>query len=370
MKRLINLAFLLLLSLTMTSCVTTSLPVAGPGNGKVKIFLLSGQSNMTGRGMLGWADVPFEKQKHTLLNFVNKPKNIEKYKYLTEGTNKTETGWAVRDDVFITMGTWPHLKKGEEGYDAYKRHGGLGPYYGGRGNRGFGPELAIGHLLGNYYDDTVLLVKVSFGGNSLAKHFRPPSSGGEIGVRYPLVVAAVGEAIAHLSDIIPDYDEGKGYELVGFLWNQGLSDMGTEYAKEYEANMVNLINDLRKDLSAPDMKTVIGLTGNWGWDLKDLIANHARYRITHPDFTEEKTREKIEGLKMVQKAQMDVSNRPEFKGTVATAETRDFWRTRSKFGGHGTEEHWMANGESYWLIGESMALEMVRLLFHETPVRE
>ncbi len=62
------------------------------------------------------------------------------------------------------------------------------------------------------------------------------------------------------------------------------------------------------------------------------------------------------------KAQLDVSKRPEFKGTVATAETRDFWRTRSEFGGHGTEEHWMANGQSYWLIGEAMASEMVKLL--------
>jgi len=50
------------------------------------------------------------------------------------------------------------------------------------------------------------------------------------------------------------------------------------------------------------------------------------------------------------------------KGNVATAETRDFWRPRETHGGNGTEEHWNANGESYWLIGEAMAGEMLTLL--------
>ncbi len=57
-----------------------------------------------------------------------------------------------------------------------------------------------------------------------------------------------------------------------------------------------------------------------------------------------------------------VARRPEFKGAVACAETRDFWRPREKFGGDKQGNHWHGNGESYWLIGEAMGKEMVKLL--------
>ncbi|MFT5857666.1 MAG: hypothetical protein ACI8XO_004928, partial [Verrucomicrobiales bacterium] len=133
----------------------------------VKVFLLSGQSNMTGRGSLGDLNKPTADQDATLAQFIKKPENVENFKFLYSGANKTvnysgpkkiATGWTIRDDVFITMGDWPHLKPGAEGYDAYKKHGGLSPYYGGRGNRGFGPELAIGHALADVYDEPDLLV--------------------------------------------------------------------------------------------------------------------------------------------------------------------------------------------------------------------
>jgi hypothetical protein len=67
-------------------------------------------------------------------------------------------------------------------------------------------------------------------------------------------------------------------------------------------------------------------------------------------------------IRKVTRAQLAVSRRPEFKRTVATAETRHFWRPREEFGGHGTDTHWNANAESYWLIGEAMGREMVKLL--------
>ena len=179
------------------------------------------------------------------------------------------------------------------------------------------------------------------------------SSGGQLGDKYPLVVKSVRDAIAHLPEIVPGYEKDKGYEIVGFFWNQGLSDTSAEYADEYEQNLVNLIKDLRTEFKAPDMKVVVAVTGNYGWDLADLLqwqktqeekdAVAARYR-------------KVTG------AQVAVSRRPEFKATVATAETRDFWRPQEQYGGNKQGVHWHANGESYWLIGEAMGHEMVRLL--------
>ena len=319
----------------------------------VKIFMLSGQSNMTGRGFLGDLDKPATDQQARLVRYIMQPENVEKYKYLYSGPNKTETGWTIRDDVFISLGAWPHPKPGEEGYSVYNKHGGLGPYYGGRGSRGFGPEYAIGHVLGNYYDETVLLVKVSFGGNSLAENFRPPSSGGKLGDKYPLVGKTVRDTIKHLPEIVPGYDKQQGYEIVGFLWNQGLSDIMEPRASEYESNLVNLIKDLRKELGASGMKTVVAVSGNWGWDLAELKER---------EMPEDKRTALLAAIRKVTDAQLAVAHRAEFKGSVATAETRDFWRPRKEFGGHGTDTHWQANGESYWLIGEAMGLEMLKLL--------
>lgn len=330
---------------------------AKPAKGPVKIFLLSGQSNMTGRGTLGDLSKPPADQKATLVKFIMEPKNVEKYKFLYSGPQKTEgpgrVGWTVRDDVFISIGEWPHIEPGQKGYDAYRKHGAFGPFYGSRGSRGFGPELGIGHALGDYYDETVLLVKVSFGANSLAGNFRPPSSGGKLGDKYPLVIKAVRDSIAHLPEIVPGYDKEQGYEIVGFLWNQGISDMTEKPAAEYEENLANLIKDIRKDLKAPAMKAVVAVTGNWGRDLAELRESKKT--------KEEKDAAAAPVLKVVE-AQLAVARRPEFKGTVATAETRDFWRPRAEFGGRGIAVHWQANGESYWLIGEEMGKAMVELL--------
>ncbi len=344
---------------TAILCSASSLAEEAPK--PIKIFILSGQSNMTGRGTLELMNGPEINKKSTLLHYVQQPENLKSLSFLRNGANKTESGWTIRGDVFITMGEWPHLQPGEKDYSLENKHGGLGPYYGGRKARGFGPELAIGHLLGEHFEEPVLLVKVSFGGNNLAVNFRPPSSGGTLGDKYPKIISAYQDAVKNLPEIIPSYTPEQGYELAGFFWNQGLSDGGKEKAAEYEENMANLIKDLRRDLNGPKMPVAMAVTGNWGWDRKDMLANFARHRVKHPNFTLEKGQERVDGLIMLQKAQLAVPKRPEFKGNVAIAETRDFWRSRPIHGGIGTEEHWNANGESYWLIGEAMAKQMLNL---------
>jgi len=343
-------------------CVSSTLAEeADPTKRPIKIFVLSGQSNMTGRGALGNLDEPAAEQEATLVRFIMKPENVEKYKFLYDGSNKTETGWTIRDDVFISLGEWPHLKPEEEGYSCYNKHGGLAPYYGHRRCQGFGPELPIGNALGDYYDETVLLVKIAYGGNSLGGNFRPPSSGGAVGDKYPLVIKAVRDTIENLPQIVPGYDEEQGYEIVGFFWNQGLSDISEPFASQYERNLANLIKDLRKELGVPAMKTVVAVSGNWGWDLKELKEH---------DMPEDQKRALLDAIRKVTDAQVAISKIDEFKGTVRTAETRDFWRPREEFGGRGTATHWQANGESYWLIGDAMVREMLKLLEADTSTEE
>ncbi len=308
--------------------------IAGADSAKpVKIYLLSGQSNMTGRGDPGDLNKPAADQKASLVRFIMEPQNVEKYKFLYKDDGAKGRTWTVRDDVFITMGGWPHEGKSDQG-----KHGGLGIGYGGFRNKGFGPELGLGHALGNFHDEPVLLVKVSFGANSLAENFRPPSSGGTPGDKYPLVVTALKEAIDHLPEIAPGYTQEQGYTIAGFFWNQGEHDAGDKFAPEYENNLANLIKDLRKEFDAPDMKAVIAVTGYGGWENTNA------------------------GLKIVQEAQLALPNRPGFKGNVATVETRDFYRSQEKFGGNNQTIHWHGNGESYWLMGEAMGQAMVEMM--------
>ncbi len=317
----------------------TALAGAAPAK-PVKIYLLSGQSNMTGRGGLGDLNKPAADQKATLVRYIMEPQNVEKYKFLYKENEKKARTWTVRDDVFITAGDWPHDGTKEAG-----KHGGLAPNYGGFRSVGFGPELGIGHALGDFYDEPVLLVKVAFGGCSLAVDMRPPGSGGKLGEKYPLIVKAVTEAIEHLPEIIPGYQKETGYEITGFFWNQGESDLSPEASAEYAENLVNLVTDLRKDVKAPGMKVVVAITGFGG---RELVG-----------FTKDAQKEAIG---KVIGAQLALATRPEFKGVVAIAETRDFYRPQETFGGNKQTIHWHANGESYWLMGEAMGREMVKLL--------
>jgi alpha-galactosidase len=293
----------------------------------VRIFLLSGQSNMTGRGELGNLNKPAEDQKATLVRFIKAPENVEKYKGLYTGANKTRDGWTIRDDVFIIAGAGTNTA-----------HGGLKPGYGGFRNKGFGPELGIGHVLGDRYEEPILLVKAAFGACNLAVDFRPPSSGGQVGDKYSLVVETLRGAVRRLPELVPGYTQEQGYKIAGFFWNQGEHDATEKFAPEYEKNLGNLIKDLRKEFNAPDMKAVIAVTGAGGWDPT------AKWR------------------NMVCDAQLALAKRSEFKGNVATTETRDFYRPQEKFGGNKQGIHWHGNGESYWLMGEAMGRDMVKLL--------
>lgn len=332
-----------LILVTLISATTLGVSSAAtpsrPADGKLKIFILSGQSNMTGRGGLGDLKKPAADQKATLVRYIMASENVAKYKFLYDGKTKDRNGWTVRDDVFITVGDWPHNAT------TGGKHGGLAPNYGGFRSAGFGPELGIGHALGDYYEEPVLLVKVAFGGCSLAVDMRPPSSGGKLGEKYPLIVKAVTESIEHLPEIIPGYTKETGYEITGFFWNQGESDLSPEASSEYEKNLVNLVTDLRKDVKAPNMKVVVATTGFGGRELAS--------------FTKEEQKMAIEKIIA---AQIALPSRPEFKGAAATTETRDFYRPQETFGGNKQTIHWHANGESYWLMGEAMGRDMVKLL--------
>src|SRR5262249_3268466 len=128
-----------------------------------------------------------------------------------------------------------------------------------------GPELQFGHVVGDYFENQVLLIKTAWGGKSLFKDFRPPSSGGEVGPYYLKMLAEVRAALTNVQTDFPSYGN-RGFELAGFVWYHGWND-GVDPKRavpEYETNLVNLIKDVRRELNAPSLPVVIGeLTGPW-----------------------------------------------------------------------------------------------------------
>jgi len=294
---------------------TSPLQSGQAGKGPVKVFILAGQSNMEGQGAIQ-ADPKKNEGKGSLEYLVKTPATADRFKHLVDKGGK----WVVRNDVWIWY---------------LGRKGGLTVGYGARVDR-IGPELQFGHVMGDYFNNQVLLIKLAWGGKSLGKDFRPPSSGGEVGPYYTEVVKQVKDVLGNLKTHFPDYD-GRGYELAGFGWHQGWNDrINQAFNDEYEKNMANFIRDIRKDLGAKDLPFVIAETGMSG---------------------REETNPRALSL---MRAQAAVADYPEFKGNVAFVGTRDFYRPK-EVSPSGQAYHWNSNAETYFLIGNGMGEAMKKL---------
>jgi alpha-galactosidase len=79
------------------------------------------------------------------------------------------------------------------------------------------------------------------------------------------MLAEVRTTLAEIDKRFPAY-KGQGTELAGFVWFQGWNDhINGPFADAYEANLLALIQDLRKDLNAPQLPVVLGQMGQCGF---------------------------------------------------------------------------------------------------------
>jgi hypothetical protein len=286
------------------------------GNKPVKVFLLAGQSNMEGHGFVA-ADPKRNDGKGSLEYVAKQPATASKYRHLLDKDGK----WIARDDV------WIHY---------LERKGKLTAGFGVKEDR-IGPELGFGTVVGDAIEEPVLLIKLAWGGKSLGKDFRPPSSGGEVGPFYREIVQRSKAVLKELNAEFPNFGD-RGYELVGFGWHQGWNDrINRAFNDEYEKNLANFIRDIRKDLGVAKLPFVVAETGMTGPNEK------------HP-----------RALSLM-KAQAAVANSEEFQGNVAFVATRDFWREKEQ---SPTNQgyHWNSNAETYYSIGEAMGQAMKKLI--------
>ena len=351
---------LLILAFCFPLVATAQRPeFAASTSGKpVKVFILAGQSNMQGKGFpepLTW-QLSREKYRGRYTNLIKNGdysaflKKVEETKDAKQPRQEPTYDWSVRNDVWINY---------------LDRRGGLSVGYG-NPNKCFGPELNFGHVVGNHFDEQVLIIKTSWGGRAIAKGFLPPSSmatdaeyarmAEELNARnrkwneeepkrieqynariaeqnktakkkkrprkfkprsmitaaefkdqygrdYRNMVAEVHTCLAELGERFPGY-KGQGYEIAGFVWFQGWNDQYNEYWLSYEKNMANFIRDVRKEFKAPKMPVVIGQMGNGG---------------TVEELKEDSPRA------VIKKAQAAVAEYPEFKKSVLCVKTDQYW---------------------------------------------
>ena len=241
--------------------------------------------------------------------------------------------WTVRNDV-----TYWETRISPAG-------GKGGPLSTSSNGRFIGPEVPFGYVMGTYHEEPVLLIESSMGNRALSFDFRPPSSGKTeeekanqfCGLEYDLMVKGVHDTLKNIDKIVPGY-QGQGYEIVGFVWFQGHKDKGVPKAV-YEKHLVNLIQDLRKEFKTPDLRAVVATVGFGGMKMDP-------------------------GHFMTWEAQMavgDPKQHPEFKGTVASVDTRPFWRSRGESPTN-TGYHYNHNAETYVLTGDALGRAMVGLL--------
>ena len=309
----------------------------------VQVYILLGQSNMLGFGKIKGGDGSLE---HAV-----KEKNL--YPYLADKAGN----WTERKDVrnVRVMGS------GTGGMRGFNNE--WMTIKGGR----IGPEIGIGHHIGNAVDAPVMILKSCIGNRALGWDLLPP--GGEsfeftdkkgvtwvhpgykgsperwkkgtepkkikwyAGMQYDGDISRAKKVLAELDKYYPG---AKKYEVAGFFWWQGDRDSrSSALSDRYEKNLVHLIKQLRKDFNAPEAKFVCaslgqtkkGAADGGGKILEAMLAADGRsgkYR--------------------------------EFKGNVASV----YAHPLSKGGSSGG--HYSGNAETYMNVGEAMGRAMVGLL--------
>jgi serine/threonine protein kinase len=278
----------------------------GPGavDRPVKVFILAGDATMAGRA------------KIALLKYqANQAKTKEQFQHLIH-----DGEWAVREDVWVKN---------------FQRKGNLTVGFGQEPEM-FGPELEFGNVVGDHFDEQVLLIKTCparhdlgyAGGASLYGDFRSPSSGvaseaileslreelrrthpnftpGDVtrrcGNLYRDMLTEVWQTLANLREHFPTY-QGQGFEIAGFVWFQGWYDMcNPQFSADHTELLAHFIRDVRADFKTPKLPFVIGQMGYNGGS--EPGTKEANFRAL----------------------QAAVGEIPEFAGNVKVVATDPFW---------------------------------------------
>lgn len=362
LRSTLGLGCALLLSLALQGIAISQQPLAvddkpADMTKPVQVFILLGQSNMVGLGKVKGSEISLE---HAV-------KEKKKYPYLVDDAG----AWLVRKDVrFVRYMSG----KGPLNNEWMTVSGGT-----------LGPELGIGHPLGDAIEAPVMILKCCIGNRSLSWDLLPPGSErfefvtkDKAGAEKRMIYAGykdkpeswemdpskglttepgpwldkngkpidwyagkqwdsdTGDAKRVLSELEKHYPGAQGYEVAGFFFWQGEKDAGNPgHAARYEQNLVHFIKQLRKEFNAPNAKFVLATMGE---SVKGSTGLGAQILDAHLA---------VDGA---------AGKYPEFKGNVATVYTNPMAQ-----GGSGNG-HYGGKAEVYMDVGEAMGKAMLELL--------
>jgi methionine-rich copper-binding protein CopC len=358
-------------------------------NKPVKVYILSGQSNMVGQGDIG--------PLGTAGTLATLSQAENKFPNLRNGTVLDAAGYSIRNDV------WYRGVIAATGNDKLK----VGQ---GGSTTAIGPELGFGHVMGYHHDEPVLVLKSSQGGRALGWDFLPPGS-----VQYPVAgttyagygdspgswptgttpvptasfyggyqydqcflrkadwapAGAANPAVTNAASVLDNWQndyagpgkpfEGMTFEIAGFAWFQGWNDglSGTAaYANRYEVNMAQFIRQIRAYYESrypgkikPKAPFVIATAAFEGWDEAYLNQYPTRRAVINAQLA----------------VSSDAVKYPDFVGNVKTMEARGFWREIPDSPSSTQGYHYNRNAETFMLVGDALGRGMIDLLGSATP---
>ena len=206
------------------------------GKTDLLVFLLSGQSNMCGAGVVNELPAELKKPVDSVIIYL-----------ASEGDANKLRKW-------LTL---------EPGFGSSQLNG---------GKPAFGPELLFGKTISDSLPGIkIAIIKDAVSGTSLAESnngWRPPSSGGSVGTLY-------SNMMKHIKDAFDALDTSKyTIHMGGFVWLQGEFDaMNNSQADAYETNLTNLIKDIRDTLNAEDLPVILPMI-----DAQSIWSQHAKVR--------------------------------------------------------------------------------------------
>ena len=330
---------------------------SGNSSQPVQVFILLGQSNMVGMGKVKGID------KAGTLEHAVKKEGL--YSFLVENDTTCSREWLTRKNTRYVRYMGGKLLKNEWMTVS---------------EANIGPELGIGHQVGDYYttsaqgdeaaaddDAPVMILKSCIGNRSLGWDLLPPGSesfefkekdtpyiyagyqqspqkwvkgtepkpmGWYAGKQWDTDMA---DAKTVLADLSTYYPEAGSYEIAGFFFWQGDKDRyDAGHATHYEKNLVQFIKTLREEFDAPLAKFVCATLG-------------------------QSAKEGAKGNeKLILQAQLAVDgetgNYPEFKDNVATVYTHPISQ------GGASNAHYGGNAKTFMDVGLGMGQAMVELL--------
>lgn len=233
---------------------------------KVKVFILSGQSNAVG---------------YNHINAMSK----------TNRDNLMADIASISDDVFFWAGT-----NALHGYGGTWRAPNIGVSdisSGGYAKGCFGPEIGMSLALAEAFEgERIAIIKFAKGGRGIARsqdytdyipalagyndhgrNFYPSSEGKDAGILYKELIRNVKLALVKL--------EGQGvtYEICGFFWMQGEHESGIsrKMAEDYDDLLTLFRSSVRRDLDVEDMPFIVGEINNHTWAFREIgLASQAK----------------------------------------------------------------------------------------------